>query len=188
MFGERLLNFMPRDLFSLRNQATQGYQNNIAGLGTYNGTAAPNNPTPSVPSISNILNSALPGIGGATNSAVSYVSDMLNGLPSPSNARRINAYGGAASGMPGSEFVRNRGYDIYGQQAEQRKSQGFRDLLALLSGGSGILFPNVAQQQSGNEFGQQQGLNLESLIAQAYGAKKPGVRLGLGPTTRTGLT
>lgn len=78
------------------------------------------------------LRTIIPGFDDLTRTGTDVIGDMLKGLPSPSATRTANAYFGVDSGMPGSEFVRNRGYDLYGQQAQQRKQQGLGDLLSFL--------------------------------------------------------
>lgn len=96
--------------------------------------------------------SALPGLPGLTKSSTDIISNLLNGLPSVDQARQSNAYFGAASGLdPTSDFLRNRGYDLYGQKAEQRKQTGLQDLLALIGGYSGTVAPTPGQ-----EIGQQE--------------------------------
>ena len=77
----------------------------------------------------------LPGYGKLTSTGTGVIQDMLSGLPSPSAARQSNAYFGAGSGMgAGSDFLRNRGYDLYGQQAKQQEQQGVTDMLAFTQG------------------------------------------------------
>lgn len=167
----------------------------IPGLGLYTGGGSP---TPGVGGISSILNSAIPGFSGLTKSATGNIMDLLGGDPSPSIARRANAYFGANSGMPGSEFVRNRGFDLYNQQGEQRKETGLHDLLSLLAGYSGNAFPTVGEQQQGNQFSQ----DLDFRKAQANNALLQGggqpqpqgqnplfrTRYGLGPSVQAGGT
>ncbi len=54
--------------------------------------------------------------------------------------------------MPGSDFARNRGFDLYGEQAESNKQRGFDDFLKLLQGYSGTVSPTAGQQIQHNEF------------------------------------
>ena len=54
--------------------------------------------------------------------------------------------------MPGSDFIRNRGFDLYGQQAEGYKQRGFDDFLKLLSGTIGTVTPNAGQLQQQTQF------------------------------------
>jgi hypothetical protein len=48
--------------------------------------------------------------------------------------------------MGGSDFVRNRGYDLYGEKSEGYKQRGFDDFLKLLSGYSGTVMPTTGEQ------------------------------------------
>ncbi len=106
------------------------------------------------------LNAAIPGLQRNTSSASELVNRLLNGLPGTASARRAGAYFGATSGMPGSEFARNRGYDIYGEEAESRNQRGFQDLLAMISGYSSPIYQergqNIQQSQFGQSLAQQQ--------------------------------
>jgi hypothetical protein len=99
-----------------------------------------------------IVNQAIPGYSGLTKSASSIVGNLMGGLPSAGTTQRANAYFGASSGMPGSDFIRNRGFDLYGQQAEGYKQRGFDDFLKLLSGTIGTVTPNAGQQQQQGQF------------------------------------
>ena len=93
------------------------------------------------------INTAIPGLPGLTKNATDIIGNLLTGLPSPDQARQENAYFGAGSGLdPTSDFLRNRGYDLYGQKAEQRKQTGLQDLLALIGGYSGTVAPTPGQQ------------------------------------------
>lgn len=102
-----------------------------------------------------LLNNAIPGFSELTKSASANVGNLLNGMPSADATRTANAYFGVGSGMPGSEFIRNRGYDLYGQQGEQRRQQGLGDFLSLLGGFSGNVVPNAPQTLQNQQFGQQ---------------------------------
>jgi len=99
-----------------------------------------------------ILNSAIPGFSNLSASGSGIVKNLMGGLPSAGPAQRANAYFGAASGMPGSDFIRNRGFDLYGQQAEQYKQRGFDDFLKLLSGYSGTVAPTVGESIQEDQF------------------------------------
>ena len=101
-----------------------------------------------------ILNNAVPGLDNLTRSASGDVGSLLNGLPSPSVARRANAYFGTRSGVPSSDFVRNRGFDLYGQQADQYRQRGFDDFLNLLKGASGTIAPTPGEQSQNTQFNQ----------------------------------
>jgi hypothetical protein len=93
------------------------------------------------------INAAIPGLSGLTKSATDIISNLLGGLPSADQARQENAYFGAGSGLdPTSDFLRNRGYDLYGQKSEQRKQTGLQDLLSLIGGYSGTVAPTPGQQ------------------------------------------
>lgn len=102
--------------------------------------------------MSSIVNKAIPGYGALSGGASGIVGNLISGMPSASTSQRSNAYFGAGSGMGGSDFVRNRGFDLYGQQAEASKQRGFDDFFKLLSGYSGTVMPTTGQQQSGSEF------------------------------------
>ena len=104
--------------------------------------------------MSQIVNKAIPGYNGLSAQSSNIVGNLMGGLPSAAPTQRANAYFGANSGMPGSDFVRNRGFDLYGQQAEQYKQRGFDDFLKLLSGESGTVMPTTGQQIQSGQFGQ----------------------------------
>ena len=104
--------------------------------------------------MSNIVNKAIPGYNGLSAQSSNIVGNLMGGLPSAAPTQRANAYFGANSGMPGSDFVRNRGFDLYGQQAEQYKQRGFDDFLKLLSGESGTVMPTAGEQIKSGEFSQ----------------------------------
>lgn len=93
------------------------------------------------------INSAIPGLSGLTQSATNIIRNGLEGLPSPDETRLSNAYFGAGSGLdPTSDFLRNRGYDLYKTKANQRQRQGIQDLLALVGGYSGTVTPTPGQE------------------------------------------
>lgn len=93
------------------------------------------------------INTVLPGLPGLTKSATDVIGNLLNGMPSVDQARQANAYFGASSGLdPTSDFLRNRGYDLYGAKGEERKQTGLKDLLALIGGYSGTVAPTPGQQ------------------------------------------
>ena len=126
----------------------------------YNSPIAPSPVTPLpdpnrlTSEMNTIVNRALPGFNNLTSSASSIVGNLMKGNPSSSPVRRANAYFGVSSGMPSSDFVRNRGYDLYGEKADQYQQRGFDDFLKLLTGYSGTVLPTVGQQQAGGEFAQ----------------------------------
>ena len=53
--------------------------------------------------------------------------------------------------MPGSDFVRNRGFDLYGEQAEASKQRGLDNFLKLISGYSGTVMPTAGQMMQSDE-------------------------------------
>ncbi len=128
----------------------------------------------------------VPGFQGMSQTATGNIGALLNGMPSASPARRASAYFGASSGMPGSDFVRNRGFDLYGEQAEGYKQRGLDNFLKLLQGYSGTVMPTAGQQLETqqfntnlgnrqrefdvNEAGRQQGDNFERM---KWGADRP---------------
>jgi len=112
----------------------------------------PTDPMQTTNQMNQIVNQAIPGYSGLTKTGSSIVGNLMGGLPSAGPTQRANAYFGAGSGMPGSDFIRNRGFDLYGQQAEAYKQRGFDDFLKLLSGTIGTVTPNAGQQQQQGQF------------------------------------
>lgn len=104
--------------------------------GTATGTNLPAN-------MVGVINQAVPGFAGLPSGAASYVNELMQGAP-PLD-RNAAAYYGVSAGVPGSDFANNRGYDMYQQQAGQRKQAGFNDFLSLLQGVSGTLVPTAGQ-------------------------------------------
>lgn len=104
------------------------------------------------------LDQLLPNLPQATGKAQSNVMDLLNGLPNAGNAQNQAAYYGVNSGMPNSDFARNRGFDLFNNQADQRKQQGLQGLLSLLGGVSGTATLTPGQQQEGSQFNKTFGL------------------------------
>lgn len=100
------------------------------------------------------INNAIPGLPGLTKGATDIINNALTGLPSPSESRLENAYFGAGSGLdPTSDFLRNRGYDLFRRRAEARQRGGVQDLLSMVGTYSGAVAPTpgqeiAAQQQS----------------------------------------
>lgn len=109
------------------------------------------------PRFNSVVNSAVPGMPALSRSASGVVGNLLSGMPGTSTARRASAYMGAASGAPGSEFVRNRGFDLYNQQGEQRQQQGIQGLLALLQGFSQPMLQERGQEIQRDQFSQNLG-------------------------------
>lgn len=145
-------------------------QFNVPQVGTRTGSSV---------NMNSLLESGIPGFGGLTRSATDIIGNLLNGLPSPSLARRENAYFGAASGLgssntdPTHDFLRNRGFDLYGQKAEERQQTGLKDLLSLLSGYSGSVVPTTGQALQNDQFNQEFGWKQnQGLIDNAFTAAK----------------
>ena len=115
-----------------------------------------------------IVNSAIPGYSGLSKSASSIVGNMLGGLPSAAPAQRSAAYFGTQTGMPNSDFARNRGYDLYGQESEQFKQRGFDDFLKLLNGTIGTVTTTPGQQIQQDQFNRT--LNLQQQEANQNAA------------------
>lgn len=134
------------------------------------------------------LSRAIPGMEELTRSATSNIGNLLKGLPSADIARTANAYFGIQSGMPGSEFVRNRGFDLYGQMGEERRGRGLNDYVSLIN----ALAPTALQEESLSQgFALDRdrlGLQREQLgeqrrqfdVNQAYQRWLSGEQLGLG--------
>lgn len=113
------------------------------------------------PNGQNFLESVLPGIGNLTSSATGVISNLLNGLPSVSQARTNNAYFGVGAGQPATggvgTFTANRGADLYGQQANQNRQQGLSNLFQALGSYSQPILANQGQQFQNNQFNAQLG-------------------------------
>lgn len=115
------------------------------------------------------------GFGGLIGSAKSNIANLLHGLPSADQARTENAYFGVQSGMPGSDYVRNRGYDLYNQKAQNYRQAGMSNLTDLLGSVTSPTLSNQAQQLQNQQFQQQlgqsgsqfnQNLELQQFLAQ----------------------
>jgi hypothetical protein len=148
--------------FGIRNN-----QNKFMATATINQPATA--PITPVTGGNNFLESILPGINNLTSTATGNIQNLLSGLPSVSAARQSNAYFGAQSGMPGSDFVRNRGYDLYGQQAQQRQQTGLEDLLQTIGTYSSPALGAQGQALQNQQFGQnlaQQGSQFDQSLAQ----------------------
>lgn len=100
----------------------------------------------------NPVNAFIPGFGGMSNSASNIIQSLMMGQPSPSPIQRQNAYFGTGSGMPGSGFVANRGYDLYGEKAEGYQQRGLDNFLKLIQGYSGTVMPTTGQQLQDSQF------------------------------------
>lgn len=101
------------------------------------------------------LTKTIPNFDRLRGGATGLVQNLLEGLPSSAPTQRANAYFGAKSGMPGSDFVRNRGFDLYGEEAEKYKQRGFDDFLKLLQGFDGTVGPTIGQKIQDRQFGEQ---------------------------------
>lgn len=108
------------------------------------------------------LESVLPGIGNLTTSATGVIGNLLNGLPSASQARTTNAYWGVGAGTPASgaggagdinSFIGQRGTDLYGQQANANQQTGLQDLLSTIGSYTSPALANQGQQFQNNQFG-----------------------------------
>ncbi len=102
-----------------------------------------------------MVSSALPGVSNLTSLAADNTARLLSGMPTTSAARKSNAVFGAGSGLaPGSDFLKTRLYDTFGQQVENRNQLGLQNFLALLSGTSGPALAENAQNNQVSQFGQ----------------------------------
>jgi hypothetical protein len=109
------------------------------------------------------LESVLPGIGNLTKSATGAIGNLLDGLPSVSQARTTNAYWGVGAGQPAggpggtgdiNSFIGQRGTDLYGQQAQQNQQQGLQDLMQTIGTYTSPALANQGQQMQNQQFGQ----------------------------------
>jgi len=111
---------------------------------------------PIAPSGQWAINQAIPGLPGLTTSATNIIANALSGIPSPSQSRLENAYFGSASGLdPTSDFLRNRGFDLYKAQANAQQQQGLGNLNNLVGAYSGNVAPTPGQEMQNAQFGQQ---------------------------------
>lgn len=107
---------------------------------------------PQTPPTTGTVTNNVPGFNNLSRSASGIVSNLTGGLPSASPTQRASAFFGASSGMPGSDFIRNRGFDLYGQKAEEYKQRGFDDFLNMLKGYSGTVMPTTGEQLQNQQF------------------------------------
>lgn len=107
---------------------------------------------PPTAATSGAVTNSVPGFNNLSRSATGNIANLLTGLPSASPTQRANAYFGVGSGMPNSDFVRNRGFDLFGEQAEQHKQRGLDDFLKVLQGYSGTVMPTAGQQIQNQQF------------------------------------
>lgn len=109
------------------------------------------------------LERVVPGLSRNFSSASGNINELLGGLPSPSLARNASAYMGIQSGMPGSDLIRNKGFDLYNSQSNQMKQQGLQDLLGLLGGVSGTAVATPGQALQDKQASGQLGLGYGNL-------------------------
>lgn len=147
-------------------------------MATYNPVlnTGPSNPqilfgsqaTPVNPTLGQIPNSTIPGLANIKGNASNIVQSLTGGLPSAGPTQTANAYFGVTSGMPNSDFVRNRGYDLYGQKAEAYKQRGLDDFLKLLSTYSGTLMPTTGQNIETQQYNRDLDLKRREALANEY--------------------
>lgn len=128
---------------SSRNRSPYGGIPNLPSSGALQGN------------ITNILNSAIPGYSGLTQSASGIIGDAMAGRL-PTDVQNVINQGAAtqavASGMPGSNrragsLFGNRTLRDLGITSLQRQDAGVRDLLGFLQGVSGTAAPTFGQLQ-----------------------------------------
>lgn len=110
------------------------------------------NPSNVATSTGKVSTAGIPNFNALSSGAGNLIQSLMGGMPSASPARKANAYFGVGSGMPNSDFVRNRGFDLYGQQADAYQQQGFDNFLKLLQGYSGTVMPTAGQQIQNQQF------------------------------------
>lgn len=110
--------------------------NGLTGMRTSN-TLKP--PTPGVGgNLMGDLENIVPGLKDLLGKGAGVIGNQLTGTESPAIAQNMNAQWGAGAGLaPGSEFLRNRGVDLFGQRSEARQQAGLQGLLGLLGGVAG---------------------------------------------------
>jgi hypothetical protein len=145
------------------------YQNQVASptfkAGTVGGSVGSYTPPPANAGANtqNFLESVLPGIGNLTSSTTGVIGNLLNGLPSASQARTTNAYWGVGAGQPAGgaggggidTFIGQRGTDLYGQQAQQNQQTGLSDLMQTIGTYTSPALQNQGQQLQNQQFGKQ---------------------------------
>lgn len=96
-------------------------------------------PTPGVGgNLMGDLENIVPGLKDLLGKGAGVIGNQLTGTESPAIAQNMNAMWGAGAGLaPGSEFLRNRGVDLFGQRSEARQQAGLQGLLGLLGGVAG---------------------------------------------------
>ena len=83
------------------------------------------------------FDTGIPGFDMLSESASSNISDLLKGTESPAITQNMNSQWGVGAGVPGTDFLRGRATDLYGQRSADRKQQGLGNLLSMLQGYSG---------------------------------------------------
>ena len=123
--------------------------------------SAPATPTTGTTANQNFLESVLPGISNLTSSATGDIQNMLNGLPSVSQAKTNNAYFGVSAGQPDTggvgTFTGNEGANLYGQQTQANQQQGLQNLFSSIGAYSQPILANQGQQLQNSQFGAAQG-------------------------------
>jgi len=115
---------------------------------TGTGTANPN----ATGNMTEELEALMPGFSKNLSTASGNINELLTGSPAPALARNAAAYYGVKAGVPGSEYVRNRGFDLYNTQANAMKQQGQDDLIKLLSTVSGTTVATPGQTLQEGQF------------------------------------
>jgi len=116
------------------------------------------------------FDTGIPGFDMLSQSASSNISDLLKGTESPGITQNMNAQWGVEAGVPGTDFLRGRATDLYGQRAAGRQQQGLGNLLSMLQGYSG-----TAVARPGDIMGQQtsyRGQDTQKAIADADRAQR----------------
>lgn len=123
---------------------------------TYPIAPGPVNPLPDPLELSKqshqILSNAIPGLDNLTGRASENVNNLLSGMPSFGPTQRAGAFAGVRSGMPSSDFIRNRNFDLYNEKADTYRQRGFDDFLQLLKGASGTIAPTPGEQAGNEQF------------------------------------
>lgn len=119
----------------------------------------------------------MPGLAGMTPNVLGIINSAITGLPSPSDERAKNAYFGSQSGLgiapggvPGDDFLTNRGFDLYKRRAREQQRGGIQDLATLIGTYSGNVAPTpgqeIGQRESAADRGQRASEFSQSLSFQ----------------------
>lgn len=140
------------------------------------------------------FDTGIPGFDILSNAASQNISDLLSGTESPAITQNMNAQWGVGAGVPGTDFLKGRAIDLYGQRSQARKEQGLQDLLNTLQGYSDTVVARpsdiLSQQESAanraqqaSQFGQTLGFEqtqwnkqlelLDQLLKQYGGGSTP---------------